>query len=119
MRKETEMSSRTVIGVYDSLAKAERAELYLEDAHLPVGQMSLIAPKMEAGEVERDFTAREVAKAIASIGVQPPKERIARYEQALKTGKHLLIFHGDAEQVAEAYRALENTPHSELTLLDG
>ena len=113
------MSSRTVIGVYDGLAKAEKAELRLEEAHLPMGQMSLLAPRMEAGEVEGDFTAREVAKAIASTGIKPPKEQAAGYEQALKTGKHLLIFRGDAEQVAEAYRSLKNTPHDELTLLDG
>jgi hypothetical protein len=56
---------------------------------------------------------------MASIGVQPRKEQIAGYEQALKTGKHLLIFRGDAEQAAEAYHALENKPHDELTLLDG
>jgi hypothetical protein len=119
MRKETKMPSRSVIGVNDSLAKAEKAELRLEETHLPVGQTSVIAPKMEAGEVEGDFTAGQVAKAMASIGVQPRKEQIAGYDQALKTGKHLLIFRGDAEQAAEAYHALENTPHEELTLLDG
>jgi hypothetical protein len=112
------MSTKAVVGIYDSLAKAEKAELRLEEAHLPVGQMSLIAPRMEGGEVEGDFTVRAVANAIASTGSQPPKEQIAGYEQALKTGKHLLIFRGDAEQVAEAYHALGNTPHDELTLLD-
>jgi len=113
------MPAKTVIGVYDSLAKAEKAELRLEEAHLPVGQMSLIAPKMEAGGVVGDFTAGNVAQALASTGVQPPKEQIAGYEQALKIGKHLLIFYGDAEQVAGAYRALGHTPHDALTLLDG
>jgi hypothetical protein len=119
MRKETKMSAKAVIGVYDSLAKAEKAELRLEEAHLPVGQMSLIAPRMEAGEVVGEFTAPGVAKVIASAGVKPPEEQIAGYEQALETGKHLVIFHGDAEQVAEAYRAMGSEPNDELALLDG
>ena len=113
------MTSRAMIGVYDSLAKAEKAELRLEEAHLPVGQMSVIAPRMEAGEVEGDFAAGDVASAIASTGVRLPEEQIAEYEQALKMGKLLLIFHGDSAQVSEAYRALGNTPNDELTLLDG
>jgi hypothetical protein len=113
------MSTKAVIGVYDSLAKAEKAELSLEEAQLPVGQMSLIAPKMEAGEVKGGFTVGEVANVLASTGVQLPKEQVVGYDEALLVGKHLLIFQGDAEQVAEAYRALGKTPNDKLTLLDG
>ena len=113
------MSATAVVGIYDSYAEAEKAEIRLEEAHLPVGQMSVIAPRMDDGEVEGDITARGVANTLASTGIRPAGEQIAGYEQALKTGKHLLIFHGDAEQVAEAYRALRNTVHDRLTLLNG
>ena len=113
------MTSRSVIGVYDSLSKAEKAELRLEETHLPVGQMSLIAPKTEAGEVKDDFASGQVASALASAGARPSREQIAGYEQALKAGKHLLIFHGDPKHVTEAYHALEDTSADELTSLDG
>ena len=113
------MSTTAVVGIYDSYAEAETAEFRLEEAHLPVGQMSVIAPRMEDGKVEGDISARGVANTIASTGVRPSREQIAGYEQALRTGKHLLIFQGDAEQVAEAYRALGNTAHDELALLNG
>jgi len=110
------MIARAMIGVYDSLAEAEKAELHLEEAYLPVGQMSLIAARMEGGEVKEDLAARDVADAIASTDVRPSKKQIAGYKQALSTGKYLLIFNGDAEQVASAYRALRNTPNDQLAL---
>ena len=52
------MPAETVIGVYNSLAEAEKAELRLEEAHLPVGQLPLIAARMEGGEVKGNFAAR-------------------------------------------------------------
>jgi ribosomal protein L9 len=116
---ETEMSEKVVIGVYDSLAKAEAAELLLGDVHLPVGQEFLIAADMEAGKVRGNITAREVAERLADAGVPLAKEEIAGYEQALKAGKLLLVFHGDGEMVAKAHHALGNTDHEELTVLGG
>jgi ribosomal protein L9 len=119
MRMETEMSEKAVIGVYDSLSKAEAAELLLGDVHLPVGQEFLVAADMEAGKVHGNITAREVANALADTGVPLAKEDITGYEQALKAGKLLLIFHGDEGMVTKAYDALGNTDHEELTVLGG
>jgi len=114
---ETQMSNQVVIGVYDSLAKAEAAELLLGDVHLPVGQEFLISADMEAGKVHGNITARQVAEILANADVPVAKEQIAGYEQALKEGKLLLIFHGNEEMVARAYEALANTDHEELKLL--
>jgi len=111
------MTTKTVIGVYDSLAKAEKAELHLEEVQLPVGLMSLIAPSMEDGQVVGDITAHEVAEKVADTGVRLAKDQIAGYEEALKEGKLLLIVHGDGDQVARAYQALENTDNDDLVLL--
>ena len=111
------MSKKAVVGIYDSLAKAEEAELRLEEAYLPVGQISLIAPRMEAGEVEGDITARGVADVVGDACIQIGREQVDEYEQALQEGKSLLIFCGDADQVAQAYQALEHTDNDELTLL--
>jgi hypothetical protein len=111
------MVKKAVIGIYDSLTKAEEAELLLGDVHLPMGQVSLIAPRMEAGEVHGDITAREVAETVATSGVQLSKEQAAEYEQALKEGKPLLVFYGDEKMVAKAYRALKNSEDVELTVL--
>jgi hypothetical protein len=116
-RKEMNVSQKAVIGVYDSLAKAERAELHLGDVHLPVGQEYLVSGDMEARQVHGNITARGVAKALAEAGVPFAKERIAEYEEALEAGKLLLVFHGDEEMVAKAYHALGNTDNDELTVL--
>lgn len=113
------MLEKVVIGVYRSLAKAERAELLLGDIHLPVGQTSLFSAEVEAGSVHGNITAREVAQTLAGAGVQPTKEQIVGYEQALKEGKLLLLFRGDAEQVAKARHALWNTDNDELVVLGG
>jgi hypothetical protein len=117
MRKGTKMSKKAVIGVYDSLAKAEEAELLLEEAYLPVGQISLIAPRMEDGKIEGDITARGVADVVADTGVRLGREQVDEYERVLKEGKHLLIFHGSGDQAAQAYQALEHTDNDELRLL--
>jgi hypothetical protein len=111
------MTEKAVIGVYDSLAKAEKAELRLEEAHLPVGQMSLIAPRLEAGEVEGDITARGVAGAVVGTGVRLDEKQVDAYVRVLQEGRHLLIFVGDAEQVAQAYQVLGHTDNDELTML--
>jgi hypothetical protein len=116
---ETKMSKKAIVGVYDSQAKAERAELLLEEAYLPVGQISLIVPRMEAGEVEGDITARGMAAAVADTGVRLGAAQIDECERMLQEGKSLLIFYGDADQVAQAYQALEHTDNYELTMLEG
>ena len=116
---ETEMSKKAVIGVYDNLAKAEAAELLLGDVHLPVGQEYLVSANMEAGKVQGNITAREVVDALAGAGVPLSNEQITEYEEALKAGKLLLVFHGDEGMVTRAHDALANTDHGELTLLDG
>jgi hypothetical protein len=116
---ETEMSKKAVMGVYNSLAKAERAELHLGDVHLPVGQEYLVSADVEARQVHGKITARGVAKSLAEAGVPLAKEQIAEYEQALETGKLLLVFHGDEDMVNKAYHALGNTDHEELSVLDG
>jgi hypothetical protein len=113
------MSPKAVVGIYDSLAKAEEAELVLEGVYLPVGQMSLVAPKLEDGKVEGGITARDVAKAIAGTGIRLARDQMTEYEQALDEGKLLLFFYGDGNQVAQAYQALGNTDHDDLTLLGG
>jgi ribosomal protein L9 len=114
---ETQISKKAVIGVYDSLAKAQAAELLLGEVHLPVGQEYLVSADMEGGKVHGNVTACQVAEALASAGVPPTKEQIAGYEQALKAGRLLLIFHGDEEMVTKAYDELGNTDHEELALL--
>ena len=114
-----EMSKKAVIGVYNSLAKAEAAELLLGDVHLPVGQEFLVSADMEAGKVHGNITAREVAEAVGGAGIPLAKEQIAEYEGALKAGKLLLIFYGDEEMVAKAYDALGNADREELTVLGG
>ena len=116
---ETQMSRKVVIGVYDSLGRAEAAELLLGDVHLPVGQEYLVSANMEAGKVQGNITAREVVDALAGAGVPLSNEQITEYEEALKAGKLLLVFHGDEGMVTRAYDALGNTDHGELTLLDG
>jgi hypothetical protein len=113
------MSNKVVIGVYDSLAKAEVAELLLGDVHLPVGEEYLISADMEAGRVHGHITERGVADAVADAGVSLTKERSIEYEQLLQAGKLLLIFYGDDETVTKAYQALEGTDHEGLTLLGG
>jgi len=113
------MPARAVIGFYDSLAKAEEAEFRLEEAQLPVGQLSLIAPKEEAGELEGDITESEVADAVADTGLRLAKAQVDAYERLLKEGKHLLIFTGDVDQVARAYQALGHTDNDQLTILGG
>jgi hypothetical protein len=113
------MSKKAVIGVYDSLAKAEAAELLLGDMSLPVGQEFLVSAQMEARQVQGNVTARDVAKALSSAGIPFGEERIAEYEEILQAGKLLLVFHGDDETVTKAYHALENTEHQELELLGG
>ena len=113
------MSKKAVIGIYDSLAKAEESEFRLEEAYLPVGQISLIAPRMEAGEVEGDITARSVADVVGDACIPIGREQVDEYEQALQAGKVLLIFCGDADQVAQAYQALEHTDNDDLTMLEG
>jgi hypothetical protein len=112
------MSKKAVTGVYDSLANAEAAELLLGDVHLPVGQEFLISAQMEAGKAHGNITARQVAEAMAGAGVPLAKEQIAGYEQALRAGKLLLIFHGDDQMVAKAYHALGDTDNDELVVLD-
>jgi ribosomal protein L9 len=97
--------------------KAEKAEFRLEETHLPVGQMSVIAPKMEDGQVTGIITAHQVADALADTGVQFDAGQIEKYEQMLKEGKHLLIFAGNADQVAQAHQALEHTDNDGLKLL--
>jgi len=114
---ETEMSTKALISVYDSLSKAEAAELLLGDLHLPVGQEYLVSADVEARQVHGNITAREVADALADAGVQLANERVAEYEEALKEGKLLLVFHGDEEMVTKAYHALGNTDNDELTVL--
>jgi ribosomal protein L9 len=116
---ETQMSKRAVIGVYDNLEEAEAAELLLGDVQLPVGQEFLVAADMEAGRVHGNITAREVAEKLADADVPLTKEEIVGYEEALKAGKLLLIFHGDEEMVTKAYDALGNTDCEDLTLLGG
>lgn len=118
VRKETEMSNKAVIGVYESLARAEAAELHLGDVDLPVGQEFLVSAKMEARRVQGKVTARDVAKALGA-GIPFGEERIADYEEILQAGKLLLVFYGDDETVTKAYHALENTEHEELELLGG
>jgi hypothetical protein len=113
------VSTKAVVGIYESLAKAEKAEFLLEEVHLPVGQMSLFAPRMEAGEVEGDITARSVADAVADTGVRFDKGQIEEYERVLKEGRALLIFHGDSGEVARAHRALEDSDNEELTIVGG
>jgi hypothetical protein len=114
---ETEMSKKAVIGVYDSLHKAEAAELLLGDAHLPVGQEYLVSADTESGKAREDITARGVAKGLAEAEVPPTEEQIAEYEDALKAGNTLLVFHGSQEMVAKAYHALGNTNSDGLTVL--
>jgi tRNA A58 N-methylase Trm61 len=113
------VSTNAVIGIYENLARAEKAELRLEEAYLPVGQMTLIAPEMEDGEVTGAITARQAADVLASSGVQFGPEQVDKYEQVLQKGKHLLIFSGNVNQVAQAHQALEHTDNDELTLLGG
>ena len=113
------MPTKAVVGIYDSVAKAEKAEFLLEEVHLPVGQMSLLAPRMEAGKVEGGITARDVAGAVADTGVRLDTEQIEEYQRVLKEGRALLIFHGDSDQVAKAQRALEDSDSEELTILGG
>lgn len=111
------MSEKAVIGVYDSLAKAEAAELRLGDMHLPVGQEYLVSADIEARRVQGNITAREVASALADAGVPLTEDQIAEYEEVLKAGKLLLVFHGGEEMVAKAYHALGNTDSGELTVI--
>ena len=112
------MSKKVVIGVYDSLAKAEEAELLLEEAHLPVGQMSLLDPNTEAQKVYGRITTREVDETLATSGIHPAEEQIAGYGQLLNEGKFLLVFRGDANQAVKAYRALGSTDNDDLKALD-
>ena len=116
---ETQMSRKVVIGVYDSLGRAEAAELLLGDVHLPVGQEFLVAADMEAGNFQGNITAREVAETLADAGVPLAQEEIVGYEEALKAGKVLLIFHGNEKMVTKAYDTLGNTDQEGLTLLGG
>jgi hypothetical protein len=113
------VATKAVVAIYESLDKAEKAEFLLEEVHLPVGQMSLFAPRMEDGEVEGDITARAVADAVADTGVRLDTEQLEEYERVLKQGWTLLIFHGDSDQVAKAQRALEDSDSEELTLVGG
>jgi len=113
------MSTKAVVGIYGSLAKAEKAEFLVEEAHLPVGQMSLFAARTEDGKVEGDITPRAVADAVADTGVRLDTDQIEEYEQILKEGKALLIFRGDSGQVARAHRALEHSDSEELTIVGG
>jgi hypothetical protein len=113
------MFTQAVVGVYDSLARAEKAEFRLEEAHLPVGQMTLLAPKVEDGQIAGPITAPGVAEAVAEAGVRLDGAQIMEYERQLQAGKPLVIFAGDADQAARAYRALEHTDNDELTLLGG
>jgi hypothetical protein len=117
---ETESSENLVIGVYDSLAQAERAEMHLEEAQLPVGQISVFVVDTEGenSNGNRNITAPEIAETLAASGIQLGQEQVARYEQALDGGKLLLIFRGNAEQVAKAKHVLGNTNADELAIVD-
>ncbi|MGD2041362.1 MAG: hypothetical protein PVH11_11080 [Anaerolineae bacterium] len=114
---KTEGSKDFVIGIYDSLAQAERAEMHLEEAQLPVGQMSMLAVDTEAEKDKGNITAHEVAETLTASGIQLGQKQIARYEQALDGGKLLLIFRGNAEQVAKADHVLGNTDADGLAIL--
>lgn len=115
---ETEKSKKAVIGIYDSLAKAEEAELLLEEVHLPVGQMSVLDPNMEAQEVYGRITTREVAETLAASGIHLAEEQLARYRQALNEGKFLLVFRGDANQAVKAFRVMGSSDNDDLKVLD-
>ena len=115
---ETEMSKKVVIGIYDSLSKAEEAELLLEEMHLPVGQMSVLDPNMEAQEIYGRITTREVAETLEASGIHLAEKQIAGYGQLLNAGKFLLVFRGDANQAFKAYRAMGSTDNDDLKLLD-
>jgi hypothetical protein len=121
MQTETrnEMSKKVVIGVYDGLAKAEEAELRLEEMRLPVGQMSLFAQNSEEEQPDRTIMLNDVSSIIAGTGVQLTRDQIAEYQQMLRNGKILLVFRGDAEEVAQAHEVLGRSENEDLSVLSG
>jgi hypothetical protein len=52
------------------------------------------------------------------VGWGVSKQHILKYEEKVKSGKYLLIAHGDAEQVSKARDILESTDTEELTVHD-
>ena len=115
--KTLEIPKKVVIGVYDSLAKAEEAELRLEEMHQPVGQMSLFAQNSEEGQSDRTIMLHDVTSIVTGTGVQLARDQIAEYQQALRNGKILLVFRGDSEEVAQAYEALGRAETGDLSVL--
>jgi hypothetical protein len=59
-----------------------------------------------------------VAAAVAGTGIRLGAVQIDEYERMLQDGKSLLIFYGNADQVAQAYQALEHTHNDELAMLE-
>ncbi|WP_045235124.1 general stress protein [Deinococcus pimensis] len=55
-----------------------------------------------------------VLGALAGLGIS--RQHIVKYERAVQAGQFLLIAHGDALSVQDAYRVLEGTHAAELTL---
>jgi hypothetical protein len=112
-----EMTKKVVIGVYNGLARAEDAELRLEEAHLPVGQMSLFAQNPEEEQSDRTVMQHDITSIVAGTGVQLARDQIAGYQQVLRNGKILLVFRGDAEEVAQAYEALGRSENEDLSVM--
>jgi hypothetical protein len=52
------------------------------------------------------------------VGWGVSKQHILKYEEKVKSGKYLLIAHGDAEQVSKARNILESTDAEELAVHD-
>jgi uncharacterized membrane protein len=51
----------------------------------------------------------------ALVGWGVSKQHIIKYEEHLKSGKYLLMAHGNAEEVAHAHTILQNTGAADLT----
>jgi uncharacterized membrane protein len=54
----------------------------------------------------------------ALVGWGVSKQHILKYEEKVKSGRYLVIAHGDAEMVSKAHTILESTDAEELTVHD-
>ena len=81
------MPEQSVIGIYDTMSKAEQAVRQLDREGFPIQQVSIIGHDSE----------REL-------------------EEHLRAGKYLLIAHGSAEDVERAHQLLHRSGAEELNL---
>jgi Heat induced stress protein YflT len=139
------MPEQSVVGVYETLAKAEQAVRELDRQGFPLQQVSIIGHDADRElQVQGDVTVEDEAKqgvrsaalavgafgllagAVAGaawggvlgglLGWAVSTQHFLKYEEHLRAGKYLVIAHGSAEEVERARHILDHSGVEELHL---